>query len=156
MTFEQAKIVLAALMREEVEYVLIGSMGMAAQGLVRGTRDMDLFVSPSPENVERLRASLKSVFGGDASVNEITAADLAGDYPAIQYAPPGAEYSLDIISRLGDAFRYEDLQWEEVIVDGVRIRVATPAMLYRMKKDTVRPQDRIDAEWIRRAFGLED
>lgn len=123
MTFEQAKIVLAALMREEVEYVLIGSMGMAAQGLVRGTRDMDLFVSPSPENVERLRASLKSVFGGDASVNEITAADL---------------------------------QWEEVIVDGVRIRVATPAMLYRMKKDTVRPQDRIDAEWIRRAFGLED
>jgi len=27
-------------------------------------------------------------------------------------------------------------------------------MLYRMKKDTVRPKDRIDAEEIRRRFGL--
>jgi hypothetical protein len=29
-------------------------------------------------------------------------------------------------------------------------------MLYRMKKDTVRPQDRVDAARIRDAFDLED
>jgi len=29
-------------------------------------------------------------------------------------------------------------------------------MLYRMKKDTVRPQDRLDAETIRRQFGLTE
>jgi hypothetical protein len=28
-------------------------------------------------------------------------------------------------------------------------------MLYRMKKDTVRPQDRMDAERIRERFGLK-
>lgn len=39
---------------------------------------------------------------------------------------------------------------------GVRARVATPRMLYRMKKDTVRPQDRLDAETIRARFGLKD
>jgi hypothetical protein len=29
-------------------------------------------------------------------------------------------------------------------------------MLYRMKKDTVRPQDRLDAQTIRQEFGLEE
>jgi hypothetical protein len=29
-------------------------------------------------------------------------------------------------------------------------------MLYRMKKDTVRPQDRLDAETLRQQFGLTE
>jgi hypothetical protein len=29
-------------------------------------------------------------------------------------------------------------------------------VLYRMKKDTVRPQDRLDAEQLRRLFKLEE
>lgn len=57
-TFDQAKLVLAALEREGVEYVLVGSMAMAAQGLVRAMRDMDSFVSPAPANVARLRRAL--------------------------------------------------------------------------------------------------
>ena len=63
---------------------------------------------------------------------------------------------MDILSRLGEAFRFEELEAEDVIVEGVRARVATPRMLYRMKKDTVRPQDRIDADKIRIRFGLEE
>jgi hypothetical protein len=63
---------------------------------------------------------------------------------------------MDILSRLGEAFRFEELESEEVIVDGIRARVATPRMLYRMKKDTVRPQDRMDAETIRTRFGLRE
>ncbi len=63
---------------------------------------------------------------------------------------------MDILSRLGEAFRYEELEAEEVIVEGVRARVATPRMLYRMKRDTVRPQDRMDAETIRARFGLKE
>jgi len=57
MTFEEAKEILAALERERVRYVLVGSMAMAAQGLVRATRDIDFFVSPDPENVERIDAA---------------------------------------------------------------------------------------------------
>ena len=33
---------------------------------------------------------------------------------------------------------------------------ATPGMLYRMKRDTVRPLDRADAEWIRRTFQIAE
>ena len=129
---------------------------MAAQGIVRATRDADFFVAPDEDNVARLRRALKSVFDDDPNLDEITAADLGGDYPAVEYTPPHGRYSMDILARRGEAFRYEDLEAEDVVVEGDRARVATPRMLYRMKKDTVRLQDRLDAETIRARFGLKD
>jgi aminoglycoside-2''-adenylyltransferase len=155
MDFELAKRILAAFEKEGVRYVLVGSMGMAVQGLVRATRDMDIFVSPDPENVHRLKAALRAVFN-DPQIDEISAEDLGGNYPAIQYVPPTGDYSLDILARLGQAFSYDDLESEELSVDGIRVRVATPRMLYRMKKGTVRPRDRADAEEIKRHFKLEE
>lgn len=154
--FDEAKRVLAAFQREEVRYVLIGSMAMAAQGLIRATRDIYFFVSPDRDNIERLRRALKSVFEGDPNVDEITAEDLDGDYPAIEYTPPHGRYSLDILSRLGEAFCFEDLESEVLVIDGISIHVATPGQLYRMKKSTVRPQDRMDAQAIRERFNLEE
>lgn len=156
MTFEDAVTLLSALEREKVEYVLVGAMAMAVLGLVRGTQDLDFFVSPDPQNVAHLRKALKSVYGSDPSIEQITAEDLGGEFPAVQYIPPHGRYSLDILSRLGTAFRYEDLEWEAADAEGVSVRVATPRMLYMMKKDTVRPQDRLDAEWIRRVFDLKE
>ena len=40
------------------------------------------------------------------------------------------------------------------MVEGIKVPVATPATLYRMKKDTVRPIDRADAAALREKFGL--
>ena len=156
MEFSELKRILAAFEKEDLRYVLVGSMAMAAQGLVRATRDVDFFVAPNPDNVERLRRALKALFDGDPNVDQITAADLGGDYPAVQYTPPHGRYTIDILSRLDEAFRFEDLEAEDVMVEGVRARVATPRMLYRMKRDTIRPQVRMDAETIRQRFGLED
>ena len=156
MDFGELRRILAAFEREGVRYVLVGSMAMAAQGIVRATRDADFFVAPDDENVARLRRALKSLFEDDPHVDEITAADLGGDYPAVEYTPPHGRYSMDILSRLGGAFRYEELEAEDVMVEGVRARVATPRMLYRMKKGTVRPQDQMDAETIRTRFGLKE
>ena len=156
MTIDEAREILAALVGEGVEFVLIGSMAMAAQGLPRATHDMDFFVSPRKENIEKLKGALRALFE-DPNVDEIDAAELAGDYPAVEYVPPHARYSMDILTRLGEAFSYEDLvAGSEVLQLGdLSVRVATPRMLYRMKKDTVRPQDRADAARIRAAFDLE-
>lgn len=153
LSFAEARRILAAFEAEGVQYVLVGAMAMAAHGLIRATRDIDFFVSPDADNVERLRRALRSLYD-DPSVEEITAEDLAGAYPAIEYSPPHGRYSMDILARLGEAFRYEDLESHEVVIEGIRIRVATPRMLHRMKRDTVRPQDRLDAEAIRERFGL--
>jgi hypothetical protein len=154
--FDEAWRILAALEREGVRYVLVGSVAMAAQGIVRGTRDMDFFISPDHDNVARLRRALKALYDDDPNVDEITAEDLQGPYPAIEYTPPHGLYSMDILARLGEAFRFEDLEAEDVVVKGIRIHVASPRMLYRMKRNTVRPQDRLDAETLRQRFGLEE
>lgn len=155
MELEEALKILAAFDRERVDYVLVGSMGMAVLGVIRATRDIDVFVAPDEDNVARLRRALASVFD-DPSIDEITSTDLAGDYPAIQYAPPSGDFSIDLLARLGERFRFDEIEWQEVTVDGIRVRVATPRMLYRMKRDTVRPQDKLDASALRDRFDLED
>jgi hypothetical protein len=153
--FDEARRILASLEAHGVRYVLVGSMAMAAQGIIRATRDMDIFVSPDADNVGRLKAALHEVFH-DPAVEEIRADDLAGDYPAIQYVPPSGDAWIDILARLGNAFSFEDLESEDLIVEGVRVRVATPRMLYLMKRDTVRPQDRLDAETLRQRFDIRE
>jgi len=155
MRFEQAKDLLQALEREEARYVLVGSMAMAAQGLVRATRDIDFFIAPDEENVERVKRALRAVFL-DESIDEINSADLSGSYPVIQYGPPNEDYVIDLLARLGEAFAFEDIDSEELVVEGVTVRVATPSTLYRMKRSTVRPQDRLDAESLRERFGLTE
>ena len=62
----------------------------------------------------------------------------------------------DILTRLGEAFRFEDLASERVDFDGLEVSVVTPETLYRMKKGTVRSRDRADAERLRQRFGFED
>jgi len=156
MNFDAVKSVLAALEREEVQYVVFGAVAINLLGLPRATEDLDIFVAPKAENIERLRTALRSVFPEDSSIEEITAADLLGDYPAVQYVPPEGTFYLDIVTRLGEAFRYEDITSRRLDFDGLPVNVATPEVLYRMKKDTVRPKDWGDAEALRRRFKLEE
>jgi len=156
MTLEDATAIPAALMREGVDFVVIGSIAMAAQGLPRATRDMHFFVSPEIKNLRALKRALHSLFD-DPNVEQIDPEELAGAYPAVEYVPPHGQYSLDILTRLGEAFSWADLAAgsEEIELGNLKVRVASPRMLYEMKKDTVRPQDRLDAERIRETFDLE-
>lgn len=155
MDFAEARRIIAAFERHKIAYVVVGSMAMAAQGIVRATRDLDVFVAADPENVRRLRAALRELFD-DPAVEAITPEDLAGAYPAIQYVPPAGDFWIDILARLGEAFRFEDLESETRDLEGVPFRTATPRMLYLMKRDTVRPQDRLDAQMLKERFDLED
>ena len=129
--------------------------GQVPRGLARATQDLNVFVSPTAVNISRLRNALKSVFD-DPHIDEITADDLLGDYPAVQYVPPEGSFFLDILTRLGEAFAFDDLETERVDFDGVEVTVVTPRMLHRMKRSTVRPQDRADASRLAERFGIED
>jgi hypothetical protein len=51
---------------------------------------------------------------------------------------------------------YETVEAEVKKIDDIYVRVATPAALYRLKKDTVRPLDRRDAAALRERFDLKD
>ena len=81
--------------------------------------------------------------------------DLARAEPvAVAYVPPDSPFHIDILTRLGEAFRFEDLETMETEFKGAPVPVVTPRMLYRMKRDTVRPKDRGAAEELRRRFGF--
>lgn len=147
--------ILAALNEQQVEYVLIGGAALNIHGIVRATRDVDLFIAPNHENVERLKEALRSIWD-DPHIEEISADDLCGDYPAVRYGPPVGSVFLDILTRLGQAFEYDALEFEELTLEGTVVRVATPRMLYRMKKDTVRPIDRADAQALREFFDVDE
>jgi hypothetical protein len=60
------------------------------------------------------------------------------------------------VLRLGEAASFETVAQENKEVEGIPVRVATPAALYRLKKGTVRPLDRQDAETLRRRFDLQE
>jgi hypothetical protein len=154
MDFETTKRLLAALEAHGVRYTIFGGVAMTLHGLARFTEDLDLFIASDAANVERLKAALRSVFD-DPEIDGITARDLLGDYPAVQYIPPDGVFHVDILTRLGEVYQFEDLESARVPFEDLTVTVVTPRMLYRMKKDTVRLRDRADAELLKLRFKLE-
>jgi len=154
MNADRVRELLAAFAAEKVEYVICGGVALNQLGLARATEDLDLFIAPRAENVERLKAALDSVFH-DPCIAEIRADDLLGDYPAVQYVPPEGDFHVDIFTRQGEAFTFADLVAQRVLFEGVEVVITTPETLYRMKRDTVRLKDRADADALRRRFRLE-
>jgi len=147
--------ILAALEREQVRYVVFGAVALALHGLPRATEYLDLFIAPERDNIERLKSALRSVFD-DPRIDEITAEDLLGDYPVVQYVPPEGTFHLDVLTRLGELYDFASLEAERVTFAGVSVSVVTRRMLYRMKKATVRPKDWADAAAIVDEFGPQD
>jgi Nucleotidyl transferase AbiEii toxin, Type IV TA system len=139
-----------------LEYVLIGATAMGFHGLVRATEDIDLIIRATPENVERLRTALRAAYDNDSHIDEIAAADLLGEYPAVRYYPPSGDLFFDIITRLGEAASFETVDSEIKQIADIGVSVATPAALYRLKRDTVRAKDRQDALALRERFQLKD
>jgi hypothetical protein len=146
--------VLQAFESAGLEYVLIGATAMGFHGVIRATEDIDLFVRATPENIERLRCAFRRAYPDDPTVDEISATDLLGDYPAVRYYPPSGDFFFDVMTRLGETVSFDAIETEVKEVEGVRVRLATPAALYRLKKDTIRPLDRRDAAALRERFGL--
>jgi hypothetical protein len=153
---EEVMRVLRAFESAGLEYVLIGAAAMGFHGLVRATEGLDIFIRATPENIEKLRSALRAVYEDDSTINEISSADLLGEYQTVHYVPPTGDLYFDVMTRLGEVANFETIDAEVKEVDGTEVRVAIPAALYRMKKGTVRPLDHVDAAALRKRFGLKD
>jgi len=153
--FDALKQVLAAFEREGVRYAIFGAAALNLHGLARFTEDLDVFLEPTADNIERLRTALSSVFD-DPSIADITAADLLGDYPAVQYVPPSGTFHLDVLTRLGEAFAFSDLEVVRAPFDDLTVSVVSPRTLYLMKRDTVRLKDKADAALLKERFHIEE
>ena len=138
--------IIDALEKEKVDYVLIGGFAMVLYGMPRATQGIDLFIKHSQENIERLQKALFTVFNNN-NVFEITFSEFQ-NYPVIRY---GAEegFYIDILSNIGTAFSFEDLMFEEITIDGHKIKIATVETLYKMKEKSVRAIDKSDLLFLK-------
>lgn len=53
--------VIRAFEHAQVDYVLVGWVAVNLHGIVRATEDIDFFVRPEPDKVERLKRALRSL-----------------------------------------------------------------------------------------------
>ncbi|MGK2859872.1 MAG: nucleotidyl transferase AbiEii/AbiGii toxin family protein [Thermoanaerobaculia bacterium] len=153
MNYDVIRQVLREFESEGVRYVVCGGAAMNLHGIARFTEDLDVFIAPEAGNIEKVKAALNRVFH-DPEIDSIRSDELLGDYPAVQYVPPDGEFHIDLLTRLGDAFRFDDLETVRLPIGDLTVTVASPRMLYRMKRDTVRLRDKADAEMLRLRFGL--
>lgn len=138
--------VLNAFDKQKVKYILVGGIAVMLHGIERLTRDIDIFIKMDKDNIERLRKALHSIFK-DESIEEITLEELR-KYAVIRYGTPD-DFYIDIIARLGEVALYEDLEFEIINYQGIKIRIATPETLYNLKKDTIRYKDKFDAAYLK-------
>jgi predicted nucleotidyltransferase len=143
--FDEFIKVLKALEEHDVDYVLIGGVAVILHGMQRLTRDVDIFVKIVPENIEKLRKALHTLFD-DISIEEITPSEL-NEYSVIRYGTPSGFY-IDIMARLGEVATYDNLEYEIIDYQGIKIRIATPEALYKLKSNTLRDKDKIDALFL--------
>lgn len=146
--------VFRALNQEGVRYALFGGLAVGAQGLPRATKDIDLFLADDPENVRAAVRALQAVFA-DPDLEEITPEELSR-YGLVRYGVQGYDFVIDLTQRIGEVFRFKDLEIEEIEYLGETVPVVSARTLIKMKRESQRPQDQLDAARLRERFGIED
>jgi hypothetical protein len=133
--------------RHDVEYIVIDGVAMISHGMPRLTQDLDLLIKLTPENIERLKDALHSIYN-DPAIDEITY-DEMNTYSVIRYGTSDGFY-LDIMARIGDVADYSSVEKEIKEVEGVKIYLSTVASLLKLKENTIRPEDKRDAIFLKK------
>lgn len=135
---------LAEFNAKQVEYLLVGGHALAAHGLVRATKDLDVWIRPHPDNAPRVLAALAS-FG--APLHDLTPSDLASAGTIFQIGVPPIR--IDVITSI-DGVTFDEA-WPSRIESKFadqRVPVLSRADLIRNKRASGRPQDLLDVKWL--------
>lgn len=125
-------------------YVLIGGFAVILHGSVRGTKDIDLLIDPSPANVQAIKRAMALL--PDNAISLI-ADDEVDKYQVVRIAD---EIVVDLMAKACGIDYAQALREgvETMSVEDVRIPVATKALLIKTKT-TYRDSDRSDIAYLR-------
>ncbi len=131
-----------ALNEAGARYILIGGFAVIAHGAARFTKDVDLLVEDAPDNISRVKVGL-SVLADNAAA-DVADTDVR-DHVVVRVAD---EIVVDLMGRAcGITYGQAMADVEQLDLEGVTVPVASPAALILMK-NTYRPQDQIDREYL--------
>lgn len=137
-----------------VEYLVVGAHALACHGFVRATKDIDLYVRPTPENASRIMQALTAFGFGEIGL-KTEDFQTPGQIVQLGYPP----VRIDLVTSI------EGVTWEQATsgaVDGdyggTSVRFLGRAELIANKKAAGRPQDLADADRLERfdADGRDD
>lgn len=156
--------ILRALLDHEVDFVVIGSLAVAAHGYVRATKDVDVVPRPDRTNRRRLYAALRTL-----AARPVELGDLRSDELPVPFGADGLDSGGNwaLATRHG---RIDIMQWVAGIHDYDTLRAAALTLelpgigavlfagyddLVSMKRAAGRPDDRRDLHRLRQARGSE-
>jgi len=134
----------AALIDEKVQFLLVGGYAVGLHGYQRSTKDIDFWVLANPENAVRLTKALEK-FG--APMHDFSAKDFEKKGTNFQIGV--APIRIDIITEIAgvefeDAYR----NMKPIDVNGYEIPVISIPDLIKNKRHTGRNRDLDDAEHL--------
>ena len=142
-TFEPDQVV-RALNDAGVEYVVVGGLAVAAHGVVRATRDLDLVPAGSEANMDRLARCLVAVGAEHPIQDQLTGTSLAR--PA-SFKVTTRYGEVQVLNRVRGVPPFEQLQRDQITVEiapGVIAPVCSLPHLRAMKRAADRPRDHVD------------
>ena len=126
-----------------VKYILIGGFAIILHGFVRGTKDIDLLVDPSIDNVKKIKRALSFL---PDNVISLIKEDEIEKFSVVRVAD---EFVIDLMANAcGVDFEKAWKSIEYILVEGVEIPVPSMEMLIQMK-NTLRPSDQMDVEFLK-------
>jgi hypothetical protein len=127
-----------------VEFLLVGGQALALHGHPRFTKDADLWLRDTPDNIERAGAALGRFGAPEATQSALLSAEgldvvWMGHPPAridLMKAVPGGDFETAWTSR------------DTMSIRGVPVPVVNRVELARLKRASGRPQDLLDAQLL--------
>ena len=131
---------------QNVEYLVIGGQAVIFYGYVRNTKDLDVWLNPTPENAKRVYAAI-AAFGTLTADTEADWFAQAGNFFAIGNYP----YRIELLTTIpGVTFPECYSRRVEIDVEGVRIPFIQLDDLLQNKRTTGRAQDIADIDVLSR------
>ena len=132
------------LLKEKVDFVVVGAYALAFHGVPRATGDIDVFVRPSAENAARVVRALVA-FGAPVQAAGVTEADFTR--PGIVYQIGLPPRRVDVLTQISGINFTE--AWESRVpasFDDATVYFLGREALIRNKRSTGRTKDLADVE----------
>lgn len=131
---------------EDVEYVVLGGHAVIAHGHLRTTGDIDIFVSSSEENANRLVRALER-FG--YTNGEFVAEDFTKVPSYVSFSR--YDHWIDLMTfTVGVTFEECYMNRDTILVNGISVNFISLPDLIKNKKATGRPNDLFDVEALQK------
>lgn len=152
--------ILRRLLEHQVDFVVIGSLAVAAHGYVRATKDVDVVPDPNAENLKRLHSALTSLDARPVEVGDFRPEELPVPF-GLAGLEGGGNWALatncgrlDVMQSVAGVESYDALRTGALAVelpDVGRVLFTGYDDLVSMKRAAGRTDDRRDLEQLREA-----